>query len=188
MQKVTTIEESVRRTSRPRIRLLLPILVLSTGIAVALGDGVPAMADGPARTYGSQQITTPVPLFPPGQTCAGFTPLITVASEYNIIDFYDDSGRLVKQIRHVSFTGTIYNSTDLSKSVPYDGHFTRTFDLVENSVTFTGLHFRVHAAGEGVRALDVGRVILDLASGAQTFGAGNHNSAHFNADICSLLG
>jgi Putative transposase of IS4/5 family (DUF4096) len=45
------------------------------------------------------------------------------SSEYNIINFYDDACRLVKQIRHVSFTGRLYNSTDLSKVDPVQRRF-----------------------------------------------------------------
>jgi hypothetical protein len=32
--------------------------------------------------------------------------------------FYDDSGNLTKEIRHVEFTGTLYRSDDLSTSRP----------------------------------------------------------------------
>jgi hypothetical protein len=172
------------RPRRPRRRLwVVPFLAL----AVSLGSAAPAIADDPEHTYGGQQVTNPIPFFPPGGTCDGFAPLITFTSEYNIINFYDNAGRLVKQIRHVTFTGTLYNSTDLSKSIPYDGDFTRTFYPLENAVTFTGLRFRVHKPGEGVLALQVGRDIVDLVSGEQTFLDGNHNREEFAAEICRLL-
>lgn len=172
------------RTRRPRRRLW--VIVFLT-LAVTLVPVTPAIADDPEHTYSGQQITSPIPFSPRGETCDGFTPLITATSEYNIINFYDDAGRLVKQIRHVSFTGTLYNSTDLSKSIPYEGTFTRTFYPVENTATVTGLHFRVHDAGEGVLALNVGREIVDLVSGEQTFVDGNHNREDFAAEICGLL-
>jgi hypothetical protein len=156
-------------------------------LAVSLVPASPAIADDPEHTYGGQQITSPVPFFTRGETCDGFVPLFTATSEYNIINFYDDAGRLVKQIRHVTFTGMLYNSTDLSKSIAYEGDFTRTFYPVENTATFTGLHFRVHDAGEGVLALNVGREIVDLVSGEVTFVDGNHSRADFNAAICRLL-
>jgi hypothetical protein len=162
-------------------------LLAALALVLALAAAAPAMAENPEHTYGGQQITTPIPLFPRGQTCDGFIVLATFTSEYNIVSFYDDAGQLVKEIRHVSFTGTLYNSTDLSKSIPYEGRFTRTFDPVENTATYTGLHFRVHIAGEGVLALNVGREIVDLVSGQQTFVDGNHNLTDFAAEVCGLL-
>jgi hypothetical protein len=138
----------------------------------------------PEHTYGGTQVTVPAPF---GAACQGFIVLVTFKSAYNIVNFYDDAGQLVKQIRHVSFTGTLYNSTDLSKSVPYEGDFTRTFDPVEDTATFTGLRFRVRLPDEGVLALQVGRNIVDLVSGQQVFLDGNHNFTDFTAEICGLL-
>jgi hypothetical protein len=172
------------RTRRTRRRLWVVVFL---ALAVSLVPATPAIADDPEHTYGGQQITSPVPFFTRGETCDGFVPLFTATSEYNIINFYDDAGRLVKQIRHVTFTGTLYNSTDLSKSIAYEGDFTRTFYPVENTATFTGLHFRVPDAGEGVLALNVGREVVDLVSGEETFVDGNHSRADFNAAICRLL-
>jgi hypothetical protein len=172
------------RTRQPRRHLWM---VLFLALAVSLVPAAPAIADDPEHTYGGQQVTIPIPFFPRGETCDGFAPLITFSSEYNIINFYDDAGRLVKQIRHVSFTGTLYNSTDPSKSIPYEGAFTRTFYPLENIATVTGLRFRVHKPGEAVLALQVGRDIVDLVSGEQTFVDGNHNREDFAAEICRLL-
>jgi hypothetical protein len=163
-----------------RRRSVLTALALVLALAVA----TPATAENPEHSYGGTEVTVPAPF---GVACEGFIVLVTFKSEYNIVSFYDDAGRLVKEIRHVTFTGTLYNSTDLSKSVPYEGDFTRTFDAVENTVTFTGLHFRVHVPGEGVLALLVGRELLDLMSGQQVFFDGNHNRADFAAEICGLL-
>jgi hypothetical protein len=172
------------RTLRPRRRLWV---VAFLALAATLVPVTPAIADDPEHTYSGQQVTSPIPFFPRGETCDGFLPLITFTSAYNIISFYDDAGRLVKQIRHVSFTGTLYNSTDLSKSIPYEGDFTRTFYPVVNTATVTGLHFMVHISGEGVLALQVGREIVDLVSGEQIFVDGNHNREDFAAEICGLL-
>jgi hypothetical protein len=159
-------------------------LPAALALALALAAATPAMAENPEHTYGGTEVTVPAPF---GVACEGFIVLVTFKSEYNIVNFYDDAGRLVKEIRHVSFTGTLYNSTDLSKSVPYEGDFTRTFDAAQNTVTFTGLHFRVHVPGEGVLALQVGRDIVDLMSGQQVFLDGNHNRADFATEICGLL-
>jgi hypothetical protein len=156
-------------------------------VALTLAPVTPAIADNPEHTIGGQQITSPIPFFPRGETCDGFIPLITFSSRYNIIDFYDEAGGLVKEIRHVRFTGTLYNSTDPSKSIPYEGNFTRTVYPAENTVIFTGLHFAVHTPGMGVPALEVGRAIIDLVSGEQTFTDGNHNREDFAAEICRLL-
>jgi hypothetical protein len=158
-------------------------LLAALALVLALAAATPAMAENPEHTYGGTEVTVPAPF----AACQGFIVLVTFKSEYNIVNFYDDAGQLVKQIRQVSFTGTLYNSTDLSKSVPYEGDFTRTFDAVENTATYTGLHFRVHVPGEGVLALEVGRDIVDLLSGQQVFFDGNHNLADFDAEICGLL-
>jgi hypothetical protein len=64
-------------------------------------------------------------------------------------------------------------------TVPYEGHFTCTFDALENTATYSGLHFRVHPAGEGVLALDVGREIVDLVNRQQIFFDGNQNLPDF---------
>jgi hypothetical protein len=159
-------------------------ILAALAMVLAFAAATPAMAENPEHTYGGTQVTVPAPF---GATCDGFIVLVTFKSEYNIVNFYDDAGQLVKQIRQVSFTGTLYNSTDLSKAVPYEGDFTRTFDAVENTATYTGLHFRVHLPGEGVLALEVGRDIVDLLSGQQVFFDGNHNLADFTAEICGLL-
>jgi hypothetical protein len=159
-------------------------LLAALALVLTLAAATPAMAENPEHTYGGTQVTVPAPF---GVACQGFIVLFTAKSEYNIVNFYDDAGQLVKQIRQVSFTGTLYNSTDLSKSVPYEGDFTRTFDAVENTATYTGLHFRVHVPDEGVLALEVGRDIVDLLSGQQVFFDGNHNLADFDAEICGLL-
>jgi hypothetical protein len=172
-----------RGATRRRMRRLSLLAALAL-LVLALAAATPAMAENPEHSYGGTEVTVPAPF---GVACQGFIVLVTFKSEYNIVDFYDDAGQLVKQIRHVSFTGTLYNSTDLSKSVPYEGDFTRTFDAVENTATYTGLHFRVHVPGEGVLALQVGRDIVDLLSGQQVFLDGNHNLADFAAEICGLL-
>jgi hypothetical protein len=172
-----------RGATRRRMRRLSLLAALAL-LVLAFAAATPAMAENPEHTYGGTEVMVPAPF---GVACQGFIVLVTFKSEYNIVNFYDDAGQLVKQIRHVSFTGTLYNSTDLSKSVPYKGDFTRTFDAVENTATYTGLHFRVHVPGEGVLALQVGRDIVDLLSGQQVFLDGNHNLADFAAEICGLL-
>jgi hypothetical protein len=186
MPKLATRDGPTHSQARPRPRRRVWVVVF-LALSVSLVPAAPANADDPEHTYGGQQVTSPIPFFPRGETCEGFAPLITFTSEYNIINFYDDAGRLVKQIRHVTFTGTLYNSTDLSKSIPYDGDFTRAFYPVENTATVTGLRFRVHNPGDGVQALQVGREITDLLSGEQTFVDGNHNREEFAAEICGLL-
>jgi hypothetical protein len=171
--------QGAKRRGMRRLSILAALALVLT-----LAAATPAMAENPEHTYGGTQVTVPAPF---GVACQGFIVLFTVKSEYNIVSFYDDAGQLVKEIRQVSFTGTLYNSTDLSKSVPYEGDFTRTFDPVENTATYTGLHFRVHVPGEGVLALEVGRDIVDLLSRQQVFFDGNHNLADFAAEICGLL-
>ena len=94
-------------------------------------------------------------------TCDGFTIDYTFRAQRDYTRFYDAEGNATKEIRHVRFSGTLYNSTDPSKTVPYEGRFTRTFDYGAETITFTGLVDHVIVPGLGAVNLDVGRSVRD---------------------------
>jgi hypothetical protein len=165
------------------MRLLRPAVVVALSLAAALCGATAAKADGPVITPVSRIVTTPIPF---GASCGSFSILFTANVEGTNISFYDDNNRLVRQIRHVSFTGTLYNSSDLSKTVPYEGHFTRTFDAAAQTITLTGLNFLVMMPGQGVVAIRVGETVLDSLTG-QVVSENGQGFAGFTADVCSAL-
>jgi hypothetical protein len=162
----------------PRL-LLVGLLAL---LALAPISARPAAAAAPVITTDIISVTTPTPI---DADCGEFQILATFNVERRNITIYDDAGHSLQQIRHASFTGTLFNSAS-GASVPYEGTFTRTQDFVANSVTFTGLHLMVRIPGQGVLALDVGQTIIDFSSQppAMIFEAGQHE---FNAQVCQLL-
>ncbi len=93
--------------------------------------------------------------------CTGFTINFTFSVATHSVQRYDASGNVTRETRHVDFTGTLANSTNLSKTVPYAGLFVRTMDFQANTLTFNGLMAKVSLPGKLV-AKNVGRVVLDL--------------------------
>jgi hypothetical protein len=162
------------------MRRLLIAIALIGALAVPASVGA---ASGPVITPVSRGVTTPIPF---GANCGSFVVLFTVNAEGTNISFYDDQSQLVKQIRHVQFTGTLYNSSDLSKSVPYEGAFTRRFDTATNTATLTGLRFKVRLPGEGVVALDTGEEVF--AGGTTLVSDTGNTFASFVSGVCAALG
>jgi hypothetical protein len=156
--------------------ILLVALVLPLALATA------ASASGPVITSFTRDAATPSPFG--GGNCGSFVVLFTAHIEGTNISFQDDQGQLVKQIRHVHFTGTLYNSSDLSKSVPYEGAFTRTFEAATNTATLTGLRFKVQLPGEGVVALDTGQEVI---VGPTLVSDTGNTFSNFVADVCAAL-
>ncbi len=83
-----------------------------------------------------------------------------VQCQAHYIQFFAGS-TLIKEIRHVDFTGTLYRSDDLSKTIPYAGKFTRTFDPATNTIMITGLSAYTHPDGSGMLAVDPGRTVAN---------------------------
>ena len=157
-------------------------LILFVALVLPLTLATAASASAPVITSFTRDATMPSPFG--GGNCAGFVVLFTAHIEGTNISFFDDEGGLVKQIRHVHFTGTLYNSSDLSKSVPYEGAFTRTFEAATNTVTLTGLRFKVQLPGEGVVALDTGQEVFD---GPTLVSDTGNTFATFVGDVCAAL-
>ena len=88
--------------------------------------------------------------------CPTFTIDATFMAQRRNEDFYDAQGNLALERRHVDFTGTLYNESEPARVVPYEGHFTLTFDFAANSLTLTGLNTHVIVPGSGVINLTAG--------------------------------
>ncbi len=97
-----------------------------------------------------------------GVVCDGFTIDFSFSAAGRAIQVYDASGNATQETRHVSFAGTLMNSTAPAKSVPYEGHWNRTLDFQANTLVFTGLNMQVVLPGQGEIAKNVGRIVLDL--------------------------
>lgn len=97
-----------------------------------------------------------------GVACDGFTINNTYQSQGHIKQTFDAAGELTKEIRHTAFSGTLTNSSDASKSLPYEGRFVRTMDVAAQTLTVTGLNTKVVAPKVGLVYLNAGHTILDL--------------------------
>ncbi len=138
-------------------------LICALGIA-ALGmfgaTPLTAAAAGPVFFTQTRTVSTPSPNFSCRPYGDSFNVLATFSVEADYIQFFAGS-TLIKEIRHVDFTGTLYRSDDLSKTIPYAGKFTRTFDPATNTITITGLSAYTHPDGSGMLAVDPGRTVVN---------------------------
>jgi hypothetical protein len=168
------------------------VLVLFSVVAILLLGGFTvgrstASAAGP--TIIDETLTPPVPIqFNPGCQDQGFAVLITSSTiDRRRILFYDEAGNLVREIRHVAFTGSLTNAVT-GKTVPYDGHFTYDFDYVAQTLTRTGLALRVQVPGEGVLAMHSGLTAIDgLTPGQDIVTDVGHTLEEFHDDLCATL-
>jgi hypothetical protein len=134
------------------MRKLLTTIVLGGFLALA---GT-AAADAPVHFSDSATQATPVQNISCTPFGYSFGTLATFQVERRYTQFYDGA-TLMKEIRHVTFDGTLYRSDDLSKTIPYAATFTRTWYPLENLVVNTGLFRYSHPDGTGMVTLDAGR-------------------------------
>ena len=102
-----------------------------------------------------------------------------------LIDFYDSSGNLLKEIRHLEFTALLVNS-ETGYSLPYLGRLTRVFDSEEGTVTLTGLLRQTQAPGIGAVDLATGKEVVVDATDELLFAAGQ-TRPDYDALLCELL-
>jgi hypothetical protein len=91
---------------------------------------------------------------------------------------YDRSGTLVDEVRHVAYDGIIYNGADPDRAGTRDGRFKVVLDFEGGALlalTYTGLTSQVSVAGQGVVALDAGRVVIDLNTSTVLSSNGRHD-------------
>ena len=134
------------------------LTILAAVAAAALCAATAAQADAPVIFTESLTVTTPSQNISCRPYGYAFDTLATFTVDRHYVQFYDGS-TLVKEIRHIDFTGTLYRSDDLSKTIPYAGIWTRTWDVAANTVTTTGLFRYSHPDGTGMVALDAGRTV-----------------------------
>ena len=144
-----------------------------------------ARADAPVNFTTTLTVTTPSPNISCTPYGYSFDTLATFTVTRHYIQFYDGS-TLVKEIRHIDFTGTLYRSDDLTKTIPYAGKWTRTTDFAANTATSTGLFRYSHPDGSGMVALDAGRTVQDATTNA-TFSDTGPTQIEWQMGVCAYL-
>jgi hypothetical protein len=161
-------------------------LALLATIIAALAVVTSASASGPVISTTELNQTTPVPNVSCSDYGYSFDTLATFDVVRRNIDFYDTSGNLVKEIRHVDFTGTLFRTDDLSKTIPYAGTWTRTLDVAANTVVNTGLFRYSHLDGSGMISLDAGRTVQD-ATTFDTLSDTGPTGIEWEQGVCAYL-
>jgi hypothetical protein len=161
------------------------LLVLLSLALVPLALTATANANAPVIFTQTVTVTTPSPNISCKPYGYSFDTLATFTVTRHYIQFYDGS-TLVKEIRHIDFTGTLYRSDDLTKTIPYAGKWTRTLDVAANTVTSTGLFRYSHSDGSGMLALDAGRTVQD-ATTFDTLSDTGPTQAEWQMGVCAYL-
>jgi hypothetical protein len=155
-------------------------------VTAALALAASASASAPVIFTQETNQTTPVPNISCQSFGYSFNTLATFDVIRHYIQFYDVSGNLVKEIRHIDFTGTLYRTDDMSKTIPYAGTWTRTLDVAANTVVNTGLFRYSHADGSGMITLDAGRTVQD-ASTFDTLSDTGPTQIEWQQAVCAYL-
>jgi hypothetical protein len=161
-------------------------LVLLIALALPLAFATGASASAPVIFTETLTVTNPSFNFACTPYGYSFDTLATFTVTRHFIQFYDDNGNLVKEIRHIDFAGTLYRSDDLSKTIPYAGNWTRTIDVAANTVTSTGLFRYSHPDGSGMVALDAGRTVQDATTFATESDTGP-TQIEWQMGVCAYL-
>jgi hypothetical protein len=159
--------------------------VLFCAIA-ALAAAAAARADGPQIIQDTVVVSmgsyfTPVnnpPLCP-----GGFKVLFSAVIDRTTLNYFDDTDKLTLRRRHNQFTGTLINSTS-GYTLPYEGEVNFTFDFQAGTTTITGGTKRIIVPGQGVLAIEAGRRLLSMSTGAIVEEDGPHD---FDSQLCTLL-
>lgn len=162
------------------------LTIVTTVAIAALGAATAARADAPVIFTESLTVTTPsqnISCRPYGYS---FDTLATFTVNRHFVQFYDGS-TLVKEIRQIDFSGTLYRSDDLSKTVPYAGRWTRTWDVAANTVTSTGLFRYSHPDGTGMLAFDAGRTVTTGPPGFTLLSDTGPTQVEWQQGVCAYL-
>jgi hypothetical protein len=161
------------------------LLVLLSFALLPLVFAATASADAPVIFTQTLTVSTPSPNIACTPYGYSFNTLATFTVTRHFIQFYDGS-TLVKEIRHIDFTGTLYRTDDFSKTIPYAGNWTRTLDVTANTVTSTGLFRYSHPDGSGMVALDAGRTVQDASTFATLSDTGP-TQIDWQMGVCAYL-
>lgn len=122
----------------------------------------------------------------PFVTCSGFNVIGYFSVERDDVTFFNSSDTPIEMVIHVHFVGTLTNSVT-GKSLSDDGNRIITFDLLNNTLTDTGLNLKVVVPGQGIVVIDAGRIVID-AAGNITAEAGPHDLFNNTLQpLCSAL-
>jgi hypothetical protein len=159
-------------------------LVWAAGVAVvtALSIVVPAQAADSGPVVFEVQIVRHGVIADCGTFAVNFVANIDAHYE----QFFNDSGQLTLERRHVQFTGTLTNATT-GATLPYEGNFIRTFDVAAGTVSLIGERRKTEVSGQGVLAIAAGRLVIDTKTGTLISQSGQTDES-YSAAICSLLG
>lgn len=108
---------------------------------------------------------------------------LTASIDSRFLVSLDESGEPMREIRHVTFTGTLSGP---GGELPYTGHFTRTADFVAQRAVFTGLRFIVPVPG-GARLLAAGTDAFSLVPDDDFAKVTGRAPDAFYADVCAAL-
>ena len=172
-----------------RTTLFIMPLSLAHALPLTLQTTVPRplAADGPHKV-GVTTIHTATKPVPWPITCGDFTTDATFRAVATSFDDVDGHGALIRETRHVTYTGLIYNHKT-GKSMPYHGTFIRLEDLETKTLTIAGLSTEVNAPDGHILLLESGvQVITDDAKGAVLYEKGTFDrSQHHSKALCAAL-
>jgi hypothetical protein len=172
-----------RSTGKVAASALIGAIVLTLALATAASASPPVIF--------TATLTVPAPdpndvNFECGPYGYDFDVLASFTVTRHFVQFYDGAGNLTKEIRHIQFTGTLYRSDDLSKTIPYAGNWTRTMNVAAGTVTNAGLGRYSHPDGSGMVALDAGLTIFQLPEFEGVKDTAQLGS-EYEAGICAYL-
>lgn len=149
---------------------------------------VSVLMSGPAPVAASGPVIFDVHLTRHGlyENCGSFNVTFVADINAHFEQFFNDSGQLVLERRHVQFTGALTNATT-GASLPYEGNFIATRDVAANTLTNDGVFRKTEVPGEGVLAIAAGRTVLNATTFAVISESGQTPAA-YNDAICRLLG
>jgi hypothetical protein len=103
------------------------------------------------------------------------------------VQYFDDSGALVKEVIWAHFVGTDTNDST-GKSLRDTGERHIVFDYVSNTVTESGVLRHITVPGSGIVLHESGRIITSLTDGSVIFMAGPHQLfSGDEAEFCAAL-
>lgn len=160
----------------------LRTFVWAVGVAV-----ITALSFVPAQAADSGPVVFDVHLVRNGvfASCGSFAVNFVANIDAHYEQFFNDSGQLALERRHVQFTGALTNATT-GATLPYEGNFSRTFDVAASTVTLVGERRKTEVTGQGVLAIAAGRLVIDIKTGTIVSESGRTDEG-YNAAICSLL-
>jgi hypothetical protein len=118
-------------------------------------------------------------------SCEGFDIIVNFEFAAMITEFYDQNGDLVRVRGWSRGTGELVNTvtgkteTGSGPSIFFDDFRTETTSIV-------GLQFHNNVPGQGIVALDAGRIVIDWATDEVIFEAGPHPGFD-GIDWCAIL-